>query len=305
MNKLIVTILLLAAVLSSSRAQILTEYEFVTVGNPGNSADDTGFGAVAYAYNIGKFEVSRGMIEQANAAGNLGITMEDMTSRGGNSANRAATGVSWNEAAKFVNFLNSSQGKQVAYNFDANGDFQIWGTGLYLGNNQFRHKDAYYFLPSLDEWYKAAYGSSSGNWYNYATGSDIAPAAVTSGTDPGTAVWKQTEAQGPADIKSAGGLSAFGTMAQGGNVWEWLEDANDRINDSSAENREVIGGSYFVGDGSDDLQSQYRVLRDYDINPDGQNFDIGFRVASVPEPSALSLLAVGLGVVLRRRRRTV
>jgi hypothetical protein len=88
--------------------------DFVRIGNPGNVADTTGSpnpaGSVAYNYNIGKYEISRDMISKANLEGNLGITMEDMTSYGGNGANKPATGISWFEVAKFVNWLNTSEG---------------------------------------------------------------------------------------------------------------------------------------------------------------------------------------------------
>jgi hypothetical protein len=61
---------------------------FVPIGNPGNAADTTGnpnpAGSVGYHYNMGKYEVSRDMINKANAAGNLGIILEDMSLFGGN-----------------------------------------------------------------------------------------------------------------------------------------------------------------------------------------------------------------------------
>ena len=83
---------------------------------------------------------------------------------------------------------------------------------------------ARYFLPSVDEWYKAAYyDPTSGVYYDYPTGSDTAPTAVASGTAAGTAVYNQLLAQGPADITLAGGLSPYGTMGQGGNVSELEE----------------------------------------------------------------------------------
>ena len=109
--------------------------DFVTIGNPGNAADTTGYpnpvGSVAYNYSLGKYEVSRGMITKANSAGSLGITMHDMDDwdwplPGGNGVNRPATGLTWNEAAKFVNWLNTNQGFQAAYKFDASGNFQLW-----------------------------------------------------------------------------------------------------------------------------------------------------------------------------------
>ena len=45
------------------------DIEFVTIGNPGNPADTTGnpnpAGAVDYVYRIGKYEISRDMVEKA------------------------------------------------------------------------------------------------------------------------------------------------------------------------------------------------------------------------------------------------
>ena len=95
--------------------------EFVPIGNPGNSADTTGSpnpaSAVSYSYNMGKYEVSRDMVTKASTESNLAITLQDMTTAGGNGVNRPATGVTWNEAARFVNWLNTSQGHQAAYKF--------------------------------------------------------------------------------------------------------------------------------------------------------------------------------------------
>ena len=93
--------------------------DFVRIGNPGNAADTTGSpnpaGSVAYNYNIGKYEISRDMINKANSTGSLGITLADMTSYAGNGLNKPATGISWYEAAKFVNWLNTSKGFVPAY----------------------------------------------------------------------------------------------------------------------------------------------------------------------------------------------
>ncbi len=83
--------------------------EFVPIGQPGNAADTTGnpnpAGAVGYTFATGKFEVSRDMITKANAAGGLTITLADLSSFGGNGVNRPATGLTWFEAATFVNWL--------------------------------------------------------------------------------------------------------------------------------------------------------------------------------------------------------
>ena len=45
-----------AALITSASASITMDW--VNVGNPGNAADTTGYGAVAYAYQIGKHEVT-------------------------------------------------------------------------------------------------------------------------------------------------------------------------------------------------------------------------------------------------------
>ena len=310
--KVILPLLILSSQIAS--AQLVTfgtdtnqfSMEFVTIGNPGNAADTTGdpnpVGAVAYTYQIGKYEVSRDMILKATSAGGLGITLADMTSRGGNGANRPATGVSWNEAARFVNWLNTSKGYQAAYNFTtsgANDNITLWGAGQYSGSNPFRHKDAIYVLPTVDEWYKAAYGKADGTgWYDFPNGSDTAPTAVASGTANNRAVYGQNTSTGPADITNAGGLSPYGTMAQGGNVWELSETAYDRSNDSASENREQRGASW--SSTSDGLKASLRGS----AGSTNELINSGFRVASVPEPGSASLVILGLAAVLARRRRS-
>jgi formylglycine-generating enzyme required for sulfatase activity len=305
---------LLALVYQSASATSLLEtfgtganaftMEFVTIGNPGNAADTTGSpssaGSVAYTYNLGKHEVSSDMINKANAAGSLGISMQDMTSYGGNGLLKPATGISYYEAAKYVNWLNTSTGGTAAYKF-VGGTFTLWSAGDagYNASNMFRNSLAKYWLPSSNEWYKGAYGNLNGTWNDYPTGSNSAPTAVASGTDANTAVYGQSDITGPANITSAGGLSAYGTMGQGGNVYEWNETASDGINNIAGENRELRGGSWnnaFFG-----LDASFRSI----VTPAYEGFTSGFRVASVPEPSALSLLAIGLsGLALVRRRRS-
>jgi formylglycine-generating enzyme required for sulfatase activity len=239
------------------------------------------------------------MINKANTAGSLGITLQDMTSYGGNGVNRPATGITWHEAAKYVNWLNTSTGGTAAYKF-VGGTFQLWSAGDagYNASNQFRNSLAKYVIASSDEWYKGAYGSPNGTWYDYATGSNSAPTVVTSGVAANTAVYGQSVSTGPADILSAGGLSAYGTMGQGGNAWEWMETAYDGSNNIAAELRALRGGSYasFSGDLASSLSDGYG-------GPTAGGYSYGFRVASVPEPSALSLLAIGLGGLALVRRR--
>ncbi|MFN5271930.1 MAG: SUMF1/EgtB/PvdO family nonheme iron enzyme, partial [Planctomycetota bacterium] len=220
--------------------------EFVTIGNPNNDADTTvapnPAGRVTYTYDIGKFEVSRDMITKFNASQSLQISLEDMTSFDGNGANKPATGISWNEAARFVNWLNTSTGGVAAYNFTTSGvndNIAVWtstDTADYDSSNPYRSKRAKYFLPSYNEWYKAAYyNPTNSTYYDYANGSDTAPGAVASGTTAGTAVYDGQS--GPADVNLAGGLSPYGVMGLGGNVFEWEESSGDLANSSGSSSR--------------------------------------------------------------------
>lgn len=280
------------------------EIGFTTIGNPGNAPDPTGqprpAGSVDYVYRIGTCEITRGMITKANAplavgGGNLGLTMYDMWNFGGNGASRPATGLTWYEAAKFVNWLNTSTGHQRAYNLSG-ASLSLWSpedAWQAGGQNPYRHKGAYYFLPGEHEWYKAAYAGRTDLYFNYPTGSDTAPTAVAGGTGAGTAVYAQAAQSGPADVFSAGGLSPHGTLGQGGNAAEWLESAYDGVNSAGSETRTVRGGNWMVTAGY--LAASNRSY----YSPDGESFDLGFRVAAVPEPvafaSLLATVALGLG----------
>ena len=312
MNKLPL-LTLLALSYQTASAQLVVEnfgsganaftMDFVKIGNPNNAADTTGSpnpaGSVAYTYNLGKQEVSRDQITKANAAGGLGISLYDMGSFGGNGPATPATGISWYEAATYVNWLNTSTGGTAAYKFSGS-TFQLWSStdAGYNANNLYRNSLAKFVIASSDEWYKGAYGNLDGTWNNYPTGSDSAPTAVAGGTDANTAVYNgQT---GPADITNAGGLSSYRTMGQGGNVYEWNETAYDGTNDTAGENRDIRGGSWRQYDGNGDgLVAGSR----FSIDPSYVFESFGFRVASVPEPSTGLLVVLGLSGLLLRRRK--
>ena len=96
---------------------------------------------------------------------------------------------------------------------------------------------------------------------------------MSGGTNAGTVVYNQSS---PADITNAGGLSAYGTMAQGGNVYEWMETAADGVNNVATENRDYRGGRWTDGSTSDQNSSK-RLESD----PSNDNVTLtGFRVAS-------------------------
>jgi formylglycine-generating enzyme required for sulfatase activity len=274
--------------------------DFVSIGNTDNAADTTGRGAVPYEFRVGTYEITQDAITKATASGMANVTAGAWT------GNQPAANISWYDAAAFVNWLNTSTGKTAAYDLAWNGSAwsmnlwsseQAWTAG---GTNLYRNKDAYYFLPSENEWFKAAYYNPSGtNYFLYPTASSDAPTPVASGTIAGTAVYSQEFDQEPAAVTFAGGLSPYGTMGQGGNVYEWNESAFGGIYSSPSGTRAVRGGRWT------DSELILRSSRRSGFDPTAENFVIGFRVASVPEPStyALLLMTGASALWLARRRR--
>ncbi len=223
---------------------------------------------------------------------------------------KPATSVSWNEAARFVNWLNTSTGHQAAYKFAdgsaVNDNIQLWTSGEagYDVNNKYRNSLAKYVLPSYNEWYKAAYyNPTNSTYYDFPNGSDTRPTAVTGGTGPNTAVYTQSgEASptGPADVDQAGGLSPYGVMGLGGNAREWQESSFDLANSSVSSSRGSRGGSWLFAPGN--LSSRNLPNND----PSFEFYLIGFRVAMVqpvPEPSMMVIgMVFGLGGLAAKRR---
>jgi formylglycine-generating enzyme required for sulfatase activity len=237
--------------------------------------------------------VSEAVLQHAVNAGLTGVT------GGAWIGDQPAAFIDWFEAAAFVNFLNTDRGFTRAY--DLSWDGNNWSMNLWTsaeawqmgGENLYRNKDAFYFLPSENEWYKAAYyqgGGTNAGYWNYPTQENTAPVAVASGILAGTAVYDGQSA--PAGVFANGGLSAYGIRGMGGNAAEWTESAWDGLNNSSNEDRTVRGGDWFGA--ADQLGSSYR-----DINAPLYESDfIGIRVASVPEPSTVALILLA-GVAAR------
>ena len=288
--------------------------DFVRIGYTNNKADNliyistpTGIpntpitpGSVSYTYRLGKYEITKDMIDKANINGGLNITPTSRSTQ----PFHVATGISWFEAARFVNYLNTSKGYQPAYNF-VGGVFTLWDVNNSVStNNRYRHKDAFYFLPTIDEWWKGAFYDYQLDYYwNFSNRSDDIPQAVASGTQQNTLVYNQPfpwNGGTTPNAYQAGGISALGTMGQSGSVAEWSETAADNTNNSANENKALMNNSSLVSSAFDISSEAWpRGV----FGPAEDNFaEVGFRVASIPEPSTSSLILFGTIVVFKLKR---
>lgn len=300
-------------------AQPLVTIDTVTVGDAGNAADTTGYGAVAAVFAIGKYEVNIGqytiflnsvasvtsngyivnlwnenMSTGLNTAGisrsgsgiladpyvysvigPSGITPSGASSPG----NRPISFVSWFDAARFCNWLHNGATNGAS---TESGAYALNGatTGVITKN-----VGGTWWIPSEDEWYKAAYykggGTSAGYWL-YPTQSDTAPGNTIGGATnqanyrPGRFLsvtqstnWSATQNHLTDAGAFSNSASAYGTYDQCGNVFEW--------------NDAVIAGSSRGFRGGSKTSALDTFLRSSESLNSGPTFEVdwvGFRVAS-------------------------
>jgi formylglycine-generating enzyme len=261
----------------------MTQAAFVTIGDPGNTADpSTTYGAVGYEYQISATEVTIAEFLASGAGDGDENYWNDGTRTVGTAA--PASYVSLYEARKYCNWLTT-------------GDVNSGYYGASGNNMSGLSHDAYaaangltYFLPTEDEWYKAAYytGNSDDLWSLYANGTDTVP---TQGTASGWNYYNGDTVNGAPNYTwtaGYGGVEQNGTVNMMGNVWEWMEDSGGVLRGGCFFNNEV------------NLSSSGRAVG----GPSYENHDAGFRVVAIPEPAtALSLVLGGLVVTGYRRLR--
>ena len=304
----------------------------VTIGNPGNTADSTSYGAVDYTYSVGMYEVTAGQYtEFLNAIADtdtfglyhpnmnhvmhpigcgiqrLGLPGNYTYSVAPDRANRPVNYVSWGDAVRFANWLHNGQPTGGQNESTTEG-------GSYFLNGAENRTDllavtrqagATWVIPTQDEWYKAAYHKNdgvTGNYWDYPTSSDSEPSHDLIDPDPGNNANFYTVTDGytlgaPYWRTEVGEFenseSPYGTFDQGGNQWEWTEG--------------VINAAHIVRGGtSDDILLYLQASSSYPWPaPPSEGHAIGFRVASVvPEPGSRAMWAglALMGLLYWRRK---
>ncbi|MEW6534907.1 MAG: SUMF1/EgtB/PvdO family nonheme iron enzyme [Candidatus Auribacterota bacterium] len=332
-----VWLLFCVIMLSASSVSATVTFDWALIGNTGNTADTqvmstdstTGYGSVGYEYKIATTEVTTAQyVEFLNAVagvdtyGLYNTNMANHTYYKGISissgsgtqvdpytyvanagwGNRPVVSVSWYDTLRFANWMHNGQlsGAQDATTTE-DGAYTFSGATSVSARNA----GAAYWLPSEDEWYKAAYydptkGETGGYW-DYATQTD-SPDTPVAGVDANYQVGADyvdpTYYSTPVGIYSND--SYYGTYDQSGNAWEW--------------NETLIGSNRGIRGGAWSYHAPYMLsscrLND---NPSSEYNSLGFRIASttiegdggtVPEPASVALILLSVsGLLLRRTIR--
>ena len=238
-------------------------------GNAADTNNSLGYGSVPYVYQMGKYDVTiaqycqflnavaaadpyglynagsltvgPGMAPSPTVLPTTGITQNGTSGSysysiaGGYSqaANCPMFDISWGDAARFCNWLDNGQPTGT----EGPGTTE---TGAYTLNGATtdavlvtinRNSGAAYFIPSVNEWYKAAFykgGGTNAGYWTYETQSDSPPSNTLSATGTNNANSYNNGYTDPTNHLTpvgyfAGSPGPYGTFDMGGDLFQWNE----------------------------------------------------------------------------------
>jgi formylglycine-generating enzyme required for sulfatase activity len=209
----------------------------------------------------------------------------------GDSGNNPVSFVSWLDAARFCNWLHNGQPTDGV---ERAGTTE---TGAYTLNGdttsgfESRNAGAQWWIPSEDEWHKAAYydptlNNGTGGYWKYATKSNTPPGNIVGGganqanyrVPLGYSVTQKANIQLRTNYLTPVGsfknsASFYGTYDQNGNVFQWNE-AIGLIGKNGQKGRGMRGGSWLSWEVM--LESETPIFH----YPSYKGNETGFRVAT-------------------------
>ena len=296
----------LAAVtgLAVSTASASITIPTVAIGNPGNAADSTGYGSVAYTYNIGQTEVTNAQyaafLNAKAATDTRGLYNTFMgTAVGGIRRSGSAGSYTYsaiagreNNPVNFVSFWDATRFANWLHNGQGNGDTE---TGAYTltpegisANTITCNAGSQWAVASQDEWYKAAYhqpasaGGDADDYWLFPTSSNT---INTSQANFNSTFLRPVGSFAP---------NFYGTFDMGGNVAEWTEG-------TAGDDGNLLRG-FRGGSAVSSLNALAADSEGYNFAMSEDQF-LGFRVVQVPTPGAAAVLGLGGLLAARRRRR--
>ncbi len=312
----------------------LSGIEFVTVGAVGNAAwagngqtqdQAIGRGSVGYEYRIGRFEVTTlQWVEFFNAAIGRADSLPhivapqtwaatvDPTYQGPGTRYRVGAGgemypvgdIGWRMAAMYCNWLHNGKSNDREAFMSGAYDVSTFGSvGGVITDQEARSPGARYFIPTWDEWLKAAHydpnkqnsDGSTGGWWTQANGTDSMLVYATPANGGQANAWFNNGAFNIPLGAYANTQSPWGLFDVAGATSEWTESLSIT---SGGTRYRIHDGSYWTGlPAIDELRTRSASL------PMTLTYDYGFRIAAaVPAPGVGAVLGLCLAHLARRRR---
>ena len=230
----------------------------------------------------------------------------------GNSGNLPIVYVSWFDCARFCNWLQNGQPTSHLENPATTEDGAYTILGAMSGNSITRNGSAHWWIPTEDEWYKAAYydptlNGGAGGYWTYGTQSNTAPGNVIGGGSNQAnyeaytgSNYTYSVTQSPAYSGTQNYLTDVGSFSNSKSYYGVYDMTGDvfNINDT------MIHGARGGRGGSWRTYSDFIARSHCDnIAPTASTDETGFRIASaVPEPNAGILTGIGSLIISAMRR---